>query len=231
VKLSALIVEDEPQMAKFLATLLESEGWAVDVAASKGRAQTSLAAKTPKIVILDLMLGGESGLDLIREIREWSSIPIIVVSAQYDEDVKVEALDLGANDYLTKPFGSGEFMARVRVALRHADATESNDEPVFENQRIRVDFVAREVTVSGERIHLTPTEYRLLVYLVRNAGRVLTHRQILKHVWGPSFATRPHYVRIYMANLRSKIELDSARPAMILTETGVGYRFNEETVK
>jgi two-component system, OmpR family, KDP operon response regulator KdpE len=176
-------------------------------------------------MILDLGLPDIDGMEVIRQVREWSHMPIIILSARGQEHQKVEALDAGADDYLTKPFSVGELAARIRVALRHVaeDATESG-EPVFVLDTLRVDLVCRQVFVGDREIHLTPIEYRLLTTMIRYAGKVITHRQLLKEVWGPDSVYETHYLRVYMAQLRHKIETDPARPRFLITEPGVGYR-------
>jgi two-component system, OmpR family, KDP operon response regulator KdpE len=221
-----LIVEDEKQMKRYLATLLETSHFHVLECATAAEAIAMAAAHTPQLVLLDLSLPDGDGFDVIENLRQWTSLPIIVISARDEESAKVRALDLGADDYLTKPFGANELLARVRVALRHARLmhSESPDVPVFVEGPLTVDLSSRRAFVREEELDLTPTEYRLLAFLVQNAGRVVTHRQILNHVWGPNAVERPHYVRIYMANLRKKVEADPARPQLLMTETGVGYR-------
>jgi two-component system KDP operon response regulator KdpE len=195
--------------------------------AKEGLAQA--AARNPDVILLDLGLPDRDGLEVARELREWSPTPIIVLSARGREEDKVRALDLGADDYLTKPFGVDELLARIRVALRHAAMPPGTaPEPVFEAGELRVDLAARRVWRGDEEIHLTPTEYKLLTTLVRHAGKVLTHRQLLKEVWGANYANQSHYVRVYMAQLRQKIEADPARPRLLLTEPGVGYRLRDE---
>jgi two-component system KDP operon response regulator KdpE len=181
------------------------------------------ASHGPDLILLDLGLPDMDGLELTRRLREWCTVPIIVISARGQEEDKVKALDAGANDYLTKPFGTAELMARIRVALRHREAREPGEPGVFETPRWKVDFVRREVSVAGEPVHLTPNEYKLLTCLVRNAGKVMTHHQLLSQVWG-SASAQPHYLRVYMAQLRHKLEEDPARPHYLLTEPGVGYR-------
>ena len=179
------------------------------------------------MILLDLGLPDGDGIDLTRRLREWSRAPIVVISARGREEDKVGALDAGADDYLTKPFGVNELLARIRVALRHGAGATPGAEPVLEVGPLRIDQPRREVTVTGRAIRLTPIEYRLLVLLARNAGRVLTHRQILREVWGPGAAEQTHYVRVQMAELRKKIEADPTRPALLVTEQGVGYRLRD----
>lgn len=176
---------------------------------------------------MDLGLPDMDGVNLTRQIREWSKVPIIIVSARGKEQDKVVALDAGADDYLTKPFGVSELLARLRVALRHRSATQSDGDPVFQNGDLRVDLARREVTLAGKAVHLTPNEYRLLSILVQHAGRVLTHRQLLKEIWGPGSAQETHYLRVYMNQLRQKLETDPAQPKYLLTEPAVGYRLSE----
>jgi two-component system KDP operon response regulator KdpE len=221
-----LLVEDEPQMRRFLRATLTSHGFRL-VEAERSQEGMSLATThNPEIILLDLGLPDGDGLDLTRQLRTWSKTPIIVISARGREDDKVEALDAGADDYLTKPFGVNELLARMRVALRHAQGTEPG-EPTLSVGSLTVDFTKREVTVRGEQIHLTPIEYRLLALLLKHRGKVLTHRQILKEVWGPPYASQTHYLRVYMAQLRRKIEPDPAQPKLVITEPGVGYRLRD----
>jgi two-component system, OmpR family, KDP operon response regulator KdpE len=223
-----LVVEDELPMRRFLRTALDAQGYRVIEAETVNEAVIAATTRNPELILLDLGLPDGDGIDLARRLREWSSVPIIVLSARGREADKVEALDAGADDYLTKPFSVGELLARLRVALRHArQAAASEPGPVLTAGGLSADLAARRVTVDGQELHLTPIEYRLLVYLLRNAGRVLTHRQILKEVWGPPYLGQTHYVRVYMAELRKKIEADPARPKVLLTEPGVGYRLNE----
>jgi two-component system KDP operon response regulator KdpE len=219
-----LVVEDEPQMRRFLRAALTSHGYR-PVEASAGEEAVRLAAShNPELVLLDLGLPDADGIDLTRRLREWSKMPIIVISARGREEDKVAALDAGADDYLTKPFGVNELLARMRVALRHAHAGTAAPEQVFEFGELRLDAVRREVSFAGKNVHLTPIEYRLLLLLACNAGKVLTHRQILKEVWGPTHGSQTHHLRVHMAELRKKVERDPARPRLLVTEPGVGYR-------
>jgi two-component system KDP operon response regulator KdpE len=222
-----LLIEDEPQMRRFLRTALSAQEYRL-VEATTAREGLALAAsRNPDVILLDLGLPDGDGLDLTRELRGWSRVPIIVLSARGREQDKVSALDLGADDYLTKPFGVEELLARIRVALRHAASPEA-PEPVFEAGHLRVDLVRREVRRGGQVVHLTPTEYKLLTLMIRHAGKVLTHRQLLKEVWGVNYAGQSHYVRVYMAQLRQKLEEDPSRPRLLLTEPAVGYRLRAE---
>jgi two-component system KDP operon response regulator KdpE len=220
-----LVVDDEPQIRRFLRPALEAHGYRVIEAATATEATVAARTHNPDCVLLDLALPDGDGIEVTRRLREWSAAPIIVVSARGKEADKVAALDAGADDYLTKPFGTGELLARLRVAERHAARFRDDArEPVFEAGDLRVDLGGREVTRAGEAVHLTPLEFKLLATLVRHAGKVLTHRQLLKEVWGPTAVAETQYLRVYMAQLRHKIEKDPARPALLTTETGVGYR-------
>jgi two-component system KDP operon response regulator KdpE len=224
-----LVVEDEPQMRRFLRTALEVQEFRIVEAETAKEALVAATTHNPEVILLDLGLPDGDGIDLARRIREWSRVPIIVISARGREADKVAVLDAGADDYLTKPFGVNELLARIRVALRHAvQASSSQDTPILEIGPLRLDLTRRDVKVSGREVHLTPIEYRLLVFLAQNAGKVLTHRQILKEVWGPPYATEIQYLRVFMAQLRRKVETDPARPVLLLTEPGVGYRMRDE---
>ncbi|MFO0616288.1 MAG: response regulator [Polyangiaceae bacterium] len=222
-----LVVDDEPQLRKFLRAALLSHGYRLIEAESCAGALVEVKTRNPDVVLLDLGLPDGSGLDLTRTLRQWSKTPIIVISARGREDDKVEALDAGADDYLTKPFGVKELLARIRVALRHVGTLEP-DEPVITLGTLAVDLTRHEVRVDGAQQHLTPQEYKLLVYLLNHRGRVLTHRQILKDVWGAAHASQTHYLRVYMAQLRRKLERDPTRPRILLTEPGVGYRVRDD---
>ena len=218
-----LVVEDEPQIRRFLRASLDAEGFAVEEASSGEQGLAMAVNRRAEVVILDLGLPDLDGVEVIRRLRAWSAVPVIVLSARAQEKDKVAALDAGADDYVAKPFGIGELLARLRVALRRA-ARAGGESAVFEAGELRVDLAARRVTRAGEEVHLTPIEYRLLAELVKHAGKVLTQRHLLKEVWGPGYLERPHYLRVHMANLRGKLEADPARPKRLLTETGVGYR-------
>jgi two-component system, OmpR family, KDP operon response regulator KdpE len=224
---SVLLIEDEPQIRRFLRTVLPTEGFDLHEAESGRQGLVEIGVRRPDVVILDLGLPDMNGVDVVRELRGWSQVPVIVLSARSDERDKIAALDAGADDYVTKPFAMGELLARLRVALRHAERTPEGSDR-FESDNLSVDLGARRVTVSGRDVHLTPIEYRLLTTLVKHAGRVLTHRQLLKEVWGPSHVEHAHYLRIYVAQLRRKIEDDPTRPRHLLTEAGVGYRLAAE---
>jgi two-component system, OmpR family, KDP operon response regulator KdpE len=219
----ALIVEDEPQIRRFVRSALEAEGWQVHEAGTQQRGLIEAGTRKPDLIVLDLGLPDGDGIALIHDVRGWSPVPIVVLSARTDEADKIAALDAGADDYLTKPFGVGELLARVRANLRRPRGTAAED-AVFRFDNVEVDQAARIVRRDGREVHLTPIEYRLLCVLVANAGRVLTHRQLLREVWGPSHAQQTHYLRIYMGNLRQKLEADPAQPRHLLTETAVGYR-------
>jgi two-component system KDP operon response regulator KdpE len=217
-----LLVEDEPQMRRFIRASLGANGYRIVEAATAKEGQQLAASHNPELVLMDLGLPDGDGIGLTHQLRAWTKVPIIVISARGREDDKVTALDAGADDYLTKPFGVNELLARLRVALRHTRPTV--EAPVLELGTLRIDLTRREVTAQGKQVHLTPTEYRLLTYLAQNEGKVLTHRQILSEVWGPGAAHQTHYVRVHMAELRKKVEADPTRPKLLLTEPGVGYR-------
>jgi two-component system KDP operon response regulator KdpE len=223
----AVLIEDEPQIRRFVRAALEAEGWQVFEAATAQHGLRDAATRKPDLLVLDLGLPDGDGLDVIRDVRSWSAVPIVVLSARVEEDDKIAALDAGADDYLTKPFGVGELLARVRANLRrprNAGSEGLGDDSLFRFGEVEVDRQARLVRRAGTEVHLTPIEYRLLLVLVAHAGRVLTHRQLLREVWGPSHADQGHYLRIYMGHLRQKLESDPSQPQHLLTETGVGYR-------
>jgi two-component system KDP operon response regulator KdpE len=216
-------------MRRFLRTALDANDYRLVEAETAKEGLAQAAARNPDVILLDLGLPDRDGLEVARELRGWSATPIIVLSARGREEDKVRALDLGADDYLTKPFGVDELLARIRVALRHAALPPgAGPGPVFEAGDLRVDLAARRVSRADQEIHLTPTEYKLLTTLVRHAGKVLTHRQLLKDVWGSNYVNQSHYVRVYMGQLRQKIEADPARPRFLLTEPGVGYRLKDQ---
>ena len=216
-----LVVDDEPQILRALQTSLRGAGYEVDTATTGEQALTAAAVRPPDAVILDLVLPDQRGTDVSRELRAWSSAPIIVLSVVGDEQEKVAALDAGADDYVTKPFGVDELLARLRAALRRA---EPSGEPVLDIGDLRIDFEAHGVSFAGKPVQLTPHEYALLTLLARNEGKLLTHQTILKEVWGRAYADESHYLHVYVSQLRRKLEPDPARPRYILTEPGAGYR-------
>jgi two-component system KDP operon response regulator KdpE len=220
----ALLIEDEPQIRRFVRTALEGEGWQIFESETMQRGLIDAGTRKPDLVILDLGLPDGDGVDFIADVRRWSSVPIIVLSARVNESDKIRGLDAGADDYLTKPFGVGELLARVRATLRRQRQPGINPDGIIRFGDVKVDLKARLVTKADRVVHLTPTEYRLLTALVTNAGRVVTNRQLLHEVWGPSHAENGHYLRIYMGHLRQKLEDDPAQPRHLLTETAVGYR-------
>ncbi len=222
-----LIVEDEADILRFVRLTLEGEGYAVFEADTLKRGLIEAATRRPDALVLDLGLPDGDGMDLIREFRGWSSAPIIVLSARNGEADKIEALNAGADDYLVKPFGAGELLARVRAQLRRYRARPNDNAPLISFGEVVIDLAKRNVSRAGTAVHLTPIEYRLLTYLASHPDRVLTHRQLLQAVWGPGHVEHTHYVRVHMANLRKKIEVDASRPKHLLTEAGVGYRFTE----
>jgi len=219
-----LVVDDEPQVRRFLRASLPHQGYRLIEAASGEEALREASTRGPDAVLLDLGLPDLDGVEVTRRLREWTTVPIVVLSARGQERDKIEALDAGADDYLTKPFGIGELLARLRVALRHAARASDSGEPVFEQGDLRIDLAAQRVFSRGQEVRLTRTEYRLLALLAKHAGRVLTHRQLLKEVWGPGSVNESHYLRVYMGQLRHKLEEDPARPRHLVTEIGVGYR-------
>lgn len=221
---NVLIVEDEKDIRRFVRSALENEGWRVFDADTLQRGLIEAGTRKPDLIILDLGLPDGDGLDFIRDLRQWSSIPVIVLSARSEESDKVLALDAGADDYLSKPFGVAELLARVRVSLRR-HAQQNQESPLIQFSDVEVDLINRRVSRAGEDLHLTPLEFRLLTELIANAGKVLTQRQLLSAVWGPNYVEHSHYLRIYMGHLRQKLEAEPARPKHLLTETGVGYRF------
>jgi two-component system KDP operon response regulator KdpE len=223
-----LVVEDEPPVLRFLRATLAANGYRVVEANTGAMALVEAATRSPDLVLLDLGLPDLDGMEVTRRLREWSTRPIIVISARGREDDKVKALDAGADDYLTKPFGVPELLARMRVAFRNANRLAAGaGDPVFEVGELRVDLGARRVSLAGQDVHLTRTEFNLLGTLVKHAGKVVTHRQLLREVWGPGTA-ESHYLRVYMGQLRHKLEKDPAQPRYLLTETGVGYRLADD---
>lgn len=223
-----LVVEDDRQMRRFLRTTLTALDYRVVEAATVAEATTAATTHNPDVILMDLALPDGDGIALTGRIRTWSRVPIIVLSARGREEDKVAALDRGADDYLTKPFGVNELLARIRASIRRSAASSPGAEAaVLEVGPLRIDQARREVTVDGIDVRLTPIEFRLLVLLAASAGKVLTHRQILKEVWGPPYIDETHYLRVFMATLRRKIEKDPARPRLLLTEPGVGYRMRD----
>ena len=228
MSLRVLVVEDDREIRSLIQSSLAVEGFDVQTAVSISEAKALLQHSTPDVVVLDLGLPDGDGIELVQEVRRRHSLPILVVSARHQEAQKIALLDAGADDYLTKPFSVGELLARIRVALRHRGTALSPAVTVHELGDLKVDLSLRLVEVNGRALHLTPTEFKLLARLVRSAGRVVTHRQLLADVWGPDFTGHTHYLRLYMGQLRSKIEAEPAEPRHLLTEAGVGYRLADE---
>ena len=221
----ALVIDDEVQIRRLLRLTLEAHGYKVFEAATGQEGLQEAAQRRPEIVLLDLGLPDLDGVTILKRLREWSTVPVLVLSVRDRDEDKIAALDAGADDYVTKPFSTGELLARLRVAQRHAQA--AADLAVFRSGGLQVDLTARVVTVQGREVKLTATEYALLCLFVRYAGKVLTHRQILREVWGPAYVEQTHYLRVYLAHLREKLEADPAQPKLFLTEPGVGYRLAE----
>jgi two-component system, OmpR family, KDP operon response regulator KdpE len=223
-----IVIEDDPPIRRFLRTGLSTQGFSVFEAETGKQGIIEVNTRKPDLLILDLGLPDMDGVDVIKAIRGWSELPIIILSARSSEQQKIAALDAGADDYLTKPFGFGELLARIRVALRHSiRSPEHMQAEVFVTANLKVDLHNRLVSLDDREIHLTPIQYRLLAVLVKHVGKVLTHQQILKEVWGPSYQENAHYLRIYMSQLRQKLEVDPTQPKFLLTESGVGYRLKE----
>ena len=228
-EVTVLLIEDEPEIRRFLRTTLPAHGFRLYEAATGKDGLTEAQARNPDLILLDLGLPDLEGSEVIRQVREWTATPIIVLSARDQEQVKVGALDLGADDYVTKPFGVDELLARMRAALRHASRSAGDvGEPVFTLGDLKVDLGRRQVFASAKEVHLTPIEYKLLTTLIRYAGKVMTHRQLLKEVWGPLHVEEGHYLRVYMRQLRNKLEKTPAHPRYLVTELGVGYRLRTE---
>lgn len=220
----ALLVEDEPQIRRFVRAALEEEGWQVFESETIKRGLIDAGTRKPNLIVLDLGLPDGDGVDFILDVRKWSSVPIIVLSARVNEIDKIKALDAGADDYLSKPFGVGELLARVRSTVRRHRKSANDEQDAIQFGDVKLDMKAHLVTKGNLMVHLTPTEYRLLTVLATNAGRVVTNPQLLREVWGPSHSESSHYLRIYMGHLRQKLEDDPAQPKYLLTETAVGYR-------
>jgi two-component system KDP operon response regulator KdpE len=226
---TVLVIEDDRQIRRFLRAMLQSQGYVVLEAETGKDGLREAAERPPEVIVLDLGLPDMEGLDVLREIRQWSNLPVIVLSARGQEFQKVQALDAGADDYLTKPFGAPELAARLRVALRHAASSgQEPGERAFSVGDLTVDLPARRVLLGGKEVHLTPIEYRLLSVLVKHPGKVVTHSQLLREVWGPDCEFESQYVRVYMSQLRRKLEQEPAQPRYLLTESGVGYRIAVE---
>ena len=224
-----VLIEDEPQIRRFLRATLTGQGYRLFEATTGADGLVEVGSRQPDVVIVDLGLPDIDGIDVIRRLREWADVPIIVLSARGQERDKVTALDVGADDYVSKPFGAGELLARIRVALRHtAGASHEGDDAAFQVGELRLDLLRRHVFVGDREVRLTPIEYKLLATLVRHAGKVVTHAQLLRDVWGPTHTDQAHYVRVYLAHLRHKLEAEPARPRYLLTEPGVGYRLATE---
>jgi two-component system KDP operon response regulator KdpE len=221
-----LVVDDEPQIVRALKVILRSAGYATEQAETKREALNAVSIRPPDAMVLDLMLPDGSGVDVCTDVRRWSALPIIVLSALGDEREKVRALDAGADDYVTKPFGTDELLARLRAVLRRA--AEDGGEPTVTIGELTVDLAARIVSVGGEEIHLTPIEFDLVRVLTEHRGKLVTHRQLLQQVWGPAYETETHYLRVHVAHIRSKLEPDPSRPRYVITEPGVGYRLKDE---
>lgn len=220
----AVVVEDEAQIRRFVRASLEEAGWQVFEADTVRRGLVEAGTRHPELVILDLGLPDGSGLELLRDLRHWSKVHVIVLSARSHENDKIAALDAGADDFITKPFGAGELLARVRAAQRRASQAGARGSSTSRFGEVEIDLAARIVSRAGAEVHLTPIEYRLLAVLVANAGRVMTHQALLREVWGPARSDSAHYLRIFMSNLRQKLEVDPSRPQHLRTEVGVGYR-------
>lgn len=222
-----LIIDDEPQIRKFLRTTLTNHEYDVSEASTARQGQTLLGVHPPDLLILDLGLPDKDGLEVLKELRSWSALPVIVLSARGFEQAKVDALEGGADDYLTKPFGASELLARIKVALRHSRQSNATQADQFRSNGLQVDREKRVVSVDGEEVRLTPTEYKLLNAMVQQAGKVVTHGQLLREVWGKRSSDQGHYLRIYMQHLRQKLGDDALNPRFIITETGVGYRLKD----
>jgi two-component system KDP operon response regulator KdpE len=225
IKESILLIEDEPQMRRFLRVTLQTHGYRLIEASTGQEGLMEGTTRNPDLVLLDLGLPDMDGLEIVQRFREWSEVPVIIISAREQEEDKIKALDAGANDYLTKPFGAGELLARIRVALRHrALQSAGQREMLFISGDLKVDLASRQVFIKDDEIHLTPIEYRLLAVLIKHAGKVVTHKLLLKEVWGPVYTDQQQYLHVYMSQLRKKVESDPARPRLLINEPAVGYR-------
>ncbi len=222
-----LVVDDEPQIVRGLKIVLRNAGYVVEAAETKAQAMASLAARPPDALVLDLVLPDGRGVDICREVRQWSRLPILMLSAVGDEREKVRALDAGADDYVTKPFGTDELLARLRAVMRRS--AETGGDPELRVGEVVIDLPDRTVTKAGERVHLTPIEFDLLRVLATHQGRLVTHRQLLREVWGPEYGGETHYLRVHVAHIRAKLETDPSRPQYVITEPGVGYRLLDPT--
>jgi two-component system KDP operon response regulator KdpE len=222
-----LVVDDEPQILRALSVILRNAGYEVEVAETKGEALDAVSVRPPDAMVLDLVLPDGSGVEVCSEVRTWSSLPIIVLSAVGDEREKVRALDVGADDYVTKPFSTDEFLARLRAVLRRAG--DEREEPVVSVGAVSIDLADRRVTRDGEEVHLTPIEFDILRELARHRGRLVTQRQLLQAVWGPGYDLETHYLRVHVAHIRAKIEPDASHPELLVTEPGIGYRLREQS--
>ena len=220
-----LVVDDEPQILRGLRVVLRNAGFQVETATTKAAALDAVSTRPPDVMLLDLVLPDGSGVEVCEDVRRWGALPIVVLSAVGDEREKVRALDAGADDYITKPFGSDELTARVRAVLRRAG--DSGSEPVVKLGELTVDLAARRVLRDGEEVHLTPIEFDLLRVLTAHRGKLVTHRRLLQEVWGPQYVSETHYLRVHVAHIRAKIEADPARPRLLMTDPGVGYRLRE----
>lgn len=223
-----LVIEDEPAILRFLRTSLENEGWKMTEAPTGRQGLELAASKKPSAILLDLGLPDKDGLQVLKSLRQWTSVPVIIISARGQEKDKIAGLDAGADDYLTKPFGVNELMARLRAALRHAERSVQDTPPIYQREGLKVDLVTRRVWLRKKEVHLTPLQYDLLAVLIRNAGRVVSHNQLMKEVWGEDRSVSPESVRIFVHQLRHKIEPDPVRPRCLKTESGIGYRLESE---
>jgi two-component system, OmpR family, KDP operon response regulator KdpE len=222
-----LVIDDEPQILRTLRIDLSVRGYEVTTAATGAAALRAAAEQKPDVIVLDLGLPDMSGIDVLTGLRNWSKTPVIVLSARTDSGDKVEALDSGADDYVTKPFGMDELLARLRAAVRRSAVAADADEPVIETDSFTVDLAAKKVTKNGSEVHMTPTEWGMLEMLARNRGKLVGREELLKEVWGPAYAKETHYLRVYLAQLRRKLEDDPSKPKHLLTEAGMGYRFEQ----